>query len=429
MKSINSNNNLKSRSISNTYNIENISPAIVCILLIFSVFTFIFSQPLTNSNNGKDLQIKLVTIGPGDEITNWWGHNALIVEDTVSGESYFYNYGLYSFSNNFIFNFVKGRLIFEVGAFRTDNAIKYYRGENRSIRIQTLNLAPPKRLDLARKLQDNIRPENRKYLYHHYLDNCATRIRDLIDKELDGQLKSYTSVPSNMTLRELTRRYTHDHFIWTWLLMFPMNDSIDKPIKRWDEMFLPAEMEKIFDGFTYTGAGGQKKSLVLKEEILYQAVGRKEVPAAPPNYLYTTLIISMLISVMIILSAMLDQKGKSFLFALLNIIIGLFAGLLGLFLTLISSFTDHTITYYNENLFLTNPVSFLIPMIAFAYILKKPWSEKWLRNIWYLQLTLAVLLLILKLFPTFDQDNSLALATFIPLYLAFALSFFWIKKR
>jgi lysylphosphatidylglycerol synthetase-like protein (DUF2156 family) len=116
------------------------------------------------------------------------------------------------------------------------------------------------------------------------------------------------------------------------------------------------------------------------------------------------------------------------LFGLFNILIGLFAGLFGLFLTLVSLFTDHTITYYNENLFLTNPITFLIPVIAIAYLLKKKWSEKWLRNIWYLQLTLGILLLILKLLPPFDQDNSLALATFVPIYLAFALSFFWIKK-
>jgi hypothetical protein len=44
-------------------------------------------------------------------------------------------------------------------------------------------------------------------------------------------------------------------------------------------------------------------------------------------------------------------------------------------------------------------------------------------------LGLGVLLLILKLFPPFDQDNSLALATFMPIYLAFAMSFFWIRRN
>jgi len=395
------------------------------LLFVLLQFTSLFSQAFPQSENGENLEIKLVTIGPGSELTNFWGHNAIIVEDTISGESYFYNYGLYSFDDNFVYNFVKGRLIFEVGAFRTDSAIKYYRGENRTIQIQTLNLPPQKRLDIARKLEDNIRPENRQYLYHHYLDNCATRIRDLIDRELDGQLKAYTNLPSRMTLRQLTRY----HYIWTWLLMFPMNDSIDKPIKRWDDMFLPSEMEKIFKEFSYTDAEGQVKPIMLKEKTVYQATGREPVPDSPPNYLYLTLLISLVVSVFIFLSARLAQKGKPIVFGLLNLVIGLFAGLLGMFLTLVSLFTDHTIAYYNENLFLTNPLTLLVPIIGIAYLLRKKWSQKWLRNIWYIQLGLGVLLLILKLFPPFDQDNSLALATFMPIYLAFAMSFFWIRRN
>ena len=34
-------------------------------------------------------------------------------------------------------------------------------------------------------LEDDIRPENRYYLYHHYKDNCVTRLRDHIDVASD----------------------------------------------------------------------------------------------------------------------------------------------------------------------------------------------------------------------------------------------------
>jgi len=96
--------------------------SLISIILLFVLiqFTSLFSQTFPRSENGDNLKIKLVTIGPGSELTNFWGHNAIIVEDTISGESYFYNYGLYSFDDNFVYNFVKGRLIFEVGAFRTE---------------------------------------------------------------------------------------------------------------------------------------------------------------------------------------------------------------------------------------------------------------------------------------------------------------------
>ncbi|UCF65244.1 MAG: DUF4105 domain-containing protein [bacterium] len=375
------------------------------------------------------MRIQLATIGPGDELTNWWGHNAIIVEDTLSGDSYFYNYGLYSFDDNFIYNFVKGRLIFQVGAFRTEWAMNYYRGENRSIRIQTLNLSPAKRLELARKLEENIKPENRDYLYHHYLDNCATRIRDLIDQAVNGQLKDYTSTPAQFTLRQLTRRYSYHSFIWTWLLMFPMNDSIDQPMQRWGDMFLPLEMEKIFDEFSYADSTGQSIPLVSHKFTVFEAEGRSEIPATPPNYLLLTLLISLFISALVLFSFYLDRRGKKLYFALTNLLMGLFMSVLGLFLTLVSLFTDHVIVYYNENLFLTHPLSMLIPAAALAYVFQKKWAERWLRNLWYLHLALGVLLLILKLFSPFDQDNSLAMVTFLPVYLAFSGAFYWIEKK
>ena len=104
-------------------------------------------------------------------------------------------------------------------------------------------------------------------------------------------------------------------------------------------------------------------------------------------------------------------------------------GILGLFLTVVSMFTDHTIAYYNENLFLTNPVSAIIPLLAIFYLFRKSWAEIWLRRLWYFHLAMTGLLLILKLLPNFDQDNSLALATFIPLYLTFAGVFYWKQKK
>ena len=113
----------------------------------------------------------------------------------------------------------------------------------------------------------------------------------------------------------------------------------------------------------------------------------------------------------------------------LNFVIGGFMGILGLFLTIVSLFTDHTIAYYNENLFLTNPLSALIPLLAIFYLFKKSWAETWLRCLWFFHLALLVLLLFLKLLPNFDQDNSLALATFIPLYLVFSGAFYWKQKK
>lgn len=400
----------------------------ILIFLLLGGFSLSNAQTTLQLENGEDLIIQLVTIGQGNDLTSWWGHNAVIVTDTVRNESYFYNYGLFSFGDDFIMNFVKGRLIFWVGAVQTEYAIAFYINQNRTIRTQTLNLLPEKRLELARKLEENILPENREYLYHHYLDNCATRVRDLIDEAVDGQVGVYTKVPADLTLRELTRCYTHNQYIWTWLLMFPMNDSIDQPIERWDYMFLPAEMEKVFNELVYSDESGETEPLVGQLDTLYIAPGRLPVVDSPPNFVFRTLLYSVLLSLLVLSAAYLTARGRYWLFALLNFIVGSFMGILGLFLTIVSLFTDHTIAYYNENLFLTNPVSAVIPLLAIFYLFRKKWAEIWLARLWYFHLVTLILLLVLKVLPNFDQDNSLALATFMPLYLVFSGAFFWMSK-
>ena len=82
---------------------------------------------------------------------------------------------------------------------------------NRTILFHELNLPESKKVILAKQLAWEVLPENSQYLYHHYNDNCATRLRDLIDQAVDGQFKQLTNKAARFTLREHTLSYTeHD---------------------------------------------------------------------------------------------------------------------------------------------------------------------------------------------------------------------------
>ena len=54
--------------------------------------------------------------------------------------------------------------------------------------MRTLDLDEKQTLEIKRRLEENALPENRVYAYRHYLDNCCTRIRDLLDDVLDGAI-------------------------------------------------------------------------------------------------------------------------------------------------------------------------------------------------------------------------------------------------
>ena len=85
--------------------------------------------------------------------------------------------------------------------------IATYRYLNRSVWVQELDLTPAERLAVRDFIAWNARPENRYYRYDYYLDNCSTRVRDLIDRVVGGQLKpAMSSRLTNTTYRFHTQR-------------------------------------------------------------------------------------------------------------------------------------------------------------------------------------------------------------------------------
>lgn len=376
-------------------------------------------------SRAEDLQIKLVTIAPGPETYAWWGHTAIVVEDQRLHTARFYNYGLFSFHlENFYLNFAFGRLIFEVGASNAAWELAYYSRINREIRIQVLNLSPAKRLQMARFLENNILPENREYLYDHYFDNCSTRIRDLIDRMVDGELASITAKSSPLSLRRLTRRYTYKYFFMDWLLMFLMGRSIDQPINEWDEMFLPDELEKYVDRVEYRDEQGNIIPLVSDSYIHHKVPEYDGVPERAPARWFPGLLCGLVLAGTALGLARYKKRGSKpgrILYGLYNSLIGFLLGIPGLVLTFLMFFTDHRVTYYNENLLLANPLTILAIPLGLLAALNVGKSSRCLLYLWRFLAAAGVLALVGKLFTSVDQENWRSLAAILPVLLALAL--------
>ncbi len=404
----------------------------VLILLGFNL-TFTAPMPWANGQSkAENLQFYLVTFGPGDDIPSYWGHIAILVEDTLRQQSAIYNYGLYSFDNDFLLRFIKGRLIFEVGRASVASYFNYYRNEKRSIRLLKLNIPLNKRLYLAEKLEWNILPQNKKYLYHHYYDNCATRLRDLIDQAVDGQFHKTMDAPATMTLRDHTKRYTSRNLPLEWILMFWMSDRIDQPIKKWDEMFLPDVLEQYVQEVTYTDSSGQPQALAGIPTYWFKA-DRPPVPQTVPHDEWPTLIIASILAAVVLLASWRQRRRPfrwfTLVFSLYNFLIGLFLGLVGSVLFFVMFFTEHDVTFGNENLFLAHPLSLGIAVLAIFLASEKNWAWRGLKYLWSLQLVGALLLIVLKIIlPSFDQDNFMAFCLILPIDVSMVVSFYLLRQ-
>jgi hypothetical protein len=377
-------------------------------------------------SRGEDLSIWLVTFSPGDDVPSWWGHGSLVVEDKRLQQSRLYNYGMFSFDDAMLARFAMGRLEFWVGHSSVGATFRFYREEDRDVRVQELNLTPEQRVGVAKRLADNVLPENREYLYHHYNDNCVTRLRDMIDGATGGQLREADRAPGRMTLREHTRRYTAVNAPMSVLLDFMMNDEIDHPITRWEEAFLPDELEAQVASLQVKGADGQLQPLVARQWNFYESNTRQRPPAEPPAWGPWVLALGVALGGLAVGLAAWERRGRRLarvLLGLENLVLGLALGIPGTALFIMWLVTDHTVTYRNENLFLANPLTLLAVPFGVALMFGGRKARARLFKVWAALAVTGVLGLALKVLPPFDQDNWRLIALILPISLGMAGAF------
>jgi hypothetical protein len=380
----------------------------------------------------EDLTIKLVTFGPGDDIFNYFGHNGMIVSDSAQQIAALYNFGMFHFGLAMLPNYMKGKLTFWVAETPVRATFAHYRSANRSIRVQELNLLPARRKQIADALALAVTPEKRDYLYDHFNNNCSTRLRDLVDEATDGQFHQFLDHSARMNDRQHIRRYAQKDPITDFALVFWMNDRMEEPIKQWDELFLPEELEQQVARMHYRDDEGHTVPLVATSYTVFES----DRPPAPewPNRGYPW---PLALGIALGLAAWgaaywTARTGNVWgrrLLGLQQTFFGLILGLPGLLGWLMWAFTEHLVTYRNENLMLSNPFTMLLFPLGIAVMFGSPRGLRWSRNICYLLAGMSLLLVALKLLPSFNQDTLMPMALYLPANIGYALAYRALARR
>ncbi|HZK78948.1 MAG TPA: DUF4105 domain-containing protein, partial [Gemmatimonadaceae bacterium] len=226
---------------------------------------------------GSELTVYLMTMGPGDQVWEEFGHNAIWVHDAANGSDIAYNWGVFDFKDkDFYPNFIRGKMRYLMGAFDFNETLDFYRQSNRTVWTQELNLTLAQRYSLAEFLAWNVRPENRYYRYDYYRDNCSTRVRDALDGALGGVIrKTFENVPTGTTFRFHTERLTQNDWPIFTGTMAGLGEPTDRPISAYEEMFLPVKVKDHLRTMRIS-VNGVSVPLVKNERILFQATRASE---------------------------------------------------------------------------------------------------------------------------------------------------------
>ncbi|MDR2606776.1 MAG: DUF4105 domain-containing protein [Treponema sp.] len=409
------------------------------IFLAFLLFTgIVFSLPAQEgARRGEGLTLKIAVIGPGDELYFWWGHIALVIEDAFDGSSRFYDWGIFSFdADHFFSSFAMGRLVYMCGVSPADLNYRAYRRNNRDITLYTLDMSPEKKEEIRRFAENNVLPENRTYLYHHFKHNCTGPLLNIIDMITDGQFRStYEAVPGRFTLRQHVRRHTWFSPFLDWILNFWMGQDIDTPITVWQEMFLPSEVGTRIAEFSYTDESGVTRKLVSDIEVFNRSVNRPPVLDKPRLQWPRELCLGLFIALVLALIRFFGQnpKFKKAETALrrtdgiLQAGLGLFFGIAGSLLFFLTFFTDHDYAWHNSNVIFVNFL--LLAAVPLGIIRafsgksrRRFMAERFLKSLWTYVFLGGLVSILIKLSPGFWQQNQVTQALVMPW--AFVLSVF-----
>lgn len=367
---------------------------------------------------GSALEVELVTYGPGRIYWERFGHDAIILRDTQDGEAVSFNYGVFDFDvHDFFLKFIRGHMLYSMDAEYAGPEIASYIADGRSVRVEKLAFTPAQASDLRDFLLWNYLPQHRQYPYDYFNDNCTTRVRDALDRALDGAIHAQTQgLAHGRSFRSQAERMLAHDLPLMLLVDLGLGPRADRPLTRWQDSFLPVTLSDLVERVRIPDGRGGTRPLVASNRNLYAGTVAQP-PPTPPSLRWPLLLAGLVWGTVIIWGSRTHARrwargvaaGAASLFALL-------AGLAGLLMLALWTLTAHRAAWANQNLLQFDPLLLLL----LGPLLRGGTGTLWKPRLAWLLAALSMFGLAAKLTPWMTQDNLHWILFALPLNLALA---------
>ena len=365
----------------------------LCRLSVLALFFFsainVRGQFLTTP--ADSLEFSLLTCSPHQVVYSIYGHTAIRVQDKAHGRDFVVNYGVFDFNSpHFIWRFTYAVADYEMGILGMRDFIAEYIRRGSGVTEQVLNLNGHEKAVLFDAMRENFKPENAKYRYNFFYDNCTTRARDMIVNHLDGTIEYQDSLP-NTSFREYVHECSHDYPWTTFGIDLLLGVKADCATTREERQFLPFNLHDDFANAIIRGNDGRERPMVKETTELLKSgpvMTGSDLPVSP----HTAMI---LFSAFILLVTAIEQFWLKRVFWWFDALLMLIVGLVGIVMCSLF-FSKHPTVRTNLQCLLFNPLPLLM-VFPVVKRLRKGQGHWW----WTVQLTLIILCIIGSFFQQY----------------------------
>jgi len=361
----------------------------------------------------SEAEISVLTIGPGALLNDSFGHSAFRVKDKLNYLDIVFNYGVFDFNEpNFYTKFAQGKLNYKLDINKSySNFFESYIAQNRTIQEQVLNLTQNQKQQVFAFLVNNAKPENKNYLYDFFYDNCATKIKDVINQALDSAV-TFNQIPafSPKTFRHLIHDHVNKNSWGSFGIDVALGSVIDKNATAEEHMFLPKFIYPSFENASFSNSG---KPLVKQSRFLYNKVDRPVSNSFFSSPIFVFGILGLIILTLTYFDYKKEKRNKA-----LDLVLFTLTGIIGIVILLLWFATDHTATANNYNLLWAFPLNLFVIRQLFKKNVKQ-WFVK------YLKFTIIMLCLLCLHWIIGVQVFAIGL---IPLLIAIFIRYIYLVK-
>ncbi|OOW83445.1 hypothetical protein Xvtw_16655 [Xanthomonas campestris pv. vitiswoodrowii] len=358
-------------------------------------------------------RVGIVTMQPGEVFFERFGHDAIVVVDPRTQQATSYNFGFFDPSEpDFVPRFARGDMMYYLVALPLEEDLSQYRDAERGVSVQWLDLPPDQARALAEGLAVRSQPENARYHYDYFMANCATMVRDTLDRAMGGALKSQLAGRSRgNTFRSEAVRLASPA-PWMWLgFDLGLGPYADRPLSRWEEAFVPM---RLADSLTqvHNSAG---RPLVQSTQVLLPHRIAPE-PAEQQRHWWPWLLTGLIVA-----AGVLALGRRQRLLAGLALPFWLLCAIGGGLLVYLWGFTAHASAWGNRNLLLVNPLCMLLWFGGIRLQLgHRP--GRWFNVLSWVVAACALAALVIHWLSFQAQDNLQWVMLLLPIHTALAIA-------